>query len=204
MNRLENLNNITYDTMLIIYYFFNIKNHKLIEYNNKTQKLTEFLIKNNTNIIVPEFLINEIKNKGIRRITKEFIKTKQITNIPKNTDQAFILGIEFKVKRKLEQLQMKEWFTVEVYSPPVKDIDQIYDFFKKLKNNPRINEFLNKKNRSNPIPSYEDMSLITFSKEMGCPIISNDADLTFFSDELYKKGLSDKIFNFNELEIYNN
>lgn len=204
MNQLKDIDNITYDTMLIIYHCFNIKHHQLIEYTNKTQILTEFLVKNNAKIVVPEFIINEIENKGIRKITNEFIKSGQLANIPKNPDQAFILGIEFKVKMKLSRLQTKEWFTVIIYSPPEKYLDKIYDFFKELKHHPNINEFIKRKNRRDTIPSFEDMAIIAFSKEMKIPIISNDADLTFFSNELYEKGLSDKIFNFSELEIYNN
>lgn len=204
MNQLKDIDTITYDTMLIIYQCFNIKHHQLIEYANKTQRLTEFLVKNNAEIVVPEFIINEIKNKGIRKITNEFIKSKQLANLPKNPDQAFILGIEFKVKMKLSRLQTKEWFTVIIYQPPEKYIDQIYEFFKELKHHPNVNEFLKLKNRRDTIPSFEDMAIIAFSKEMKIPIISNDADLTFFSNELCEKGLSDKIFNLSELEIYNN
>ena len=45
---------------------------------------------------------------------------------------------------------------------------------------------------------------MAFSKENECPIITNDYDLTFFADELFEKGLTNRIYNFNDLDIYNN
>ena len=204
MKNLTSFDNITYDTMVILYYCFNIKNHKLVEYTNKSQKLTEFLINNGTNIVIPEFLMSEIKNKGIRKISEEFIERKQLTNLPKNPDMMFLLGIEFKVKRKLEHLQNKEWFIVEPYIPSESIYNQIYTFFKELKNHPKLGEFLKKKKRYNPLPSIEDMNLIAFSKEKEYPIISNDYDLTFFAEELLKKRLCSEIFDFRDLDIYNN
>lgn len=48
------------------------------------------------------------------------------------------------------------------------------------------------------------MNLIAFSKEKGYPIISNDYDLTFFAEELLKKRLCSEIFDFRDLDIYNN
>lgn len=48
------------------------------------------------------------------------------------------------------------------------------------------------------------MELIAFSKDIKSPIISNDYDITFFADELFEKGLSDRIYNFLDLDIYNN
>lgn len=148
MKNLTSFDNIPYDTMVILYYCFNIKNHKLVEYTNKSQKLTEFLINNGTNIVIPEFLMSEIKNKGIRKISEEFIERKQLTNLPKNPDMMFLLGIEFKVKRKLEHLQNKEWFIVEPYIPSESIYNQIYTFFKELKNHPKLGEFLKKKRQS--------------------------------------------------------
>ena len=104
----------------------------------KSQKLTEFLINNGTNIVIPEFLMSEIKNKGIRKISEEFIERKQLTNLPKNPDMMFLLGIEFKVKRKLEHLQNKEWFIVEPYIPSESIYNQIYTFFQRIEKSSKI------------------------------------------------------------------
>lgn len=58
MHRLQNSKHICYDSMIIIYYCFNVKNHRLIEYAEKARILTEFLIKKNIEIDVPSFLID--------------------------------------------------------------------------------------------------------------------------------------------------
>jgi hypothetical protein len=77
-------------------------------------------------------------------------------------------------------------------------------FFKHQTNHPNIDEFLKRKHRTNPIPSLTDMKLIGFSGKREIPIITNDCDLTFFAEELLKEGLSNRIFDFAKLEIYNN
>ena len=77
-------------------------------------------------------------------------------------------------------------------------------FFEELTHNLKFDEFMEKKKRENPVPSFEDLALMTFSKDKNCPIITNDNDLTFFSEELYQKNLTGKIYNFNDLDTYNN
>lgn len=57
MNRIKN-QLITYDSNLIIYYCFSTKNHEIIELTSKTKKLTEYLINNNSEIILPQFIID--------------------------------------------------------------------------------------------------------------------------------------------------
>ena len=73
-----------------------------------------------------------------------------------------------------------------------------------LSNDPKIKNFLKKKRRDTLMPSFEDLGLMAFSKDKEYPIISNDNDLTFFADELYQKKLTHLIYNFNNLDIYNN
>ena len=63
--------------------------------------------------------------------------------------------------------------------------------------------FLKAKHKNKVLPSKEDMELIAFSKKRKSPLISNDYDITFFANELYKKHLSHQIFNLKELTIYN-
>lgn len=204
MNSLICHDYVSYDSMIIIYYCFSVKNYELIELNNKAQKLTEFLIRNDSKIIVPRFLISEILNKDILNVIEEYISFGQIANVPPNPNRIFKIGLEFKIKNNFNKLLKKEWFIVEDYVPPEELYNQIKDFYEELESHSRLDEFLKKKNRANPKPSFEDMGLITFSKETGYPIITNDYDITFFGEELYQKGLSWKIFNFNKLEIFNN
>ena len=90
------------------------------------------------------------------------------------------------------------------YIPPAELVAPLMKFFKSLINHPKYDEFSKKKNRDTTIPSFEDLGLMAFSKDKEYPIISNDNDLTFFADELYEKDLTNEIFNFNDLDTYNN
>lgn len=204
MHRLQNSGHISYDSMIIIYYCFNVKNHKLIEYTDKAHTLTEFLIKKNVEIVVPSFLIDEIRRKNINEMITTFVSSSQITNLPKNPNFAFKLGLEVKFKQKLNNLLKKEWFTVVDYIPPTELLKPLNRFFEEVIQHPKFDEFTKKKKRDTTIPSFEDLGLMIFSKDKKQPIISNDNDLTFFADELFEKNLTDKIFNFNDLDIYNN
>lgn len=138
------------------------------------------------------------------KMINNFISTNQIINIPKRPNLTFKLGLEFKFKKKFDKLLKKEWFNVEIYVPPTELYDPLKDFFNQLINHPKLNAFMKKKKRITPVPSFEDLGLMAFSKDKSCPIISNDNDLTFFADELHEKGLTDKIYNFNNLDTYNN
>lgn len=128
----------------------------------------------------------------------------QITNISNTKNFTFKLGLEIKFKNKFKKLQKKEWFNVVDYIPPAELVDPLMKFFKSLINHPKYDEFSKKKNRDTTIPSFEDLGLMAFSKDKEYPIISNDNDLTFFADELYEKDLTNEIFNFNDLDTYNN
>lgn len=202
MKNLLTFEHISYDSMIIIYYCFNNKYNYLIEYSYKAQEMTSFLIQNGMKITVPSFLISEIKRKDAIIMIDEYISSKQIANLPKNINFTFKLGLSFKFKMKLEKLLKKEWFNVEDYLPPDDLYLPIKTFFQNLITHPKYKEFLKKKKRTTP--SFEDIGLMAFSKDKGCPIVSNDNDLTFFAEELYEKSLTNKIFNFNDLDIYNN
>lgn len=190
--------------MIIVYYCFNVRNHKLIEYTDKAHLLTEFLINNNVEIVVPSFLIEEIERKEIIEMINNFISSNQITNISNNPNFAFRLGLEIRFKRKLDKLVKKEWFSVVEYNPPTELFNRLNSFFEELSHHPQFEEFMEKKKRETQIPSFEDLALMAFSKDKHYPIITNDNDLTFFSEELYQRNLTGKIYNFNDLDTYNN
>lgn len=67
----------------------------------------------------------------------------------------------------------------------------------------KMNNFLKLKNRSNPLPSNEDLKLILFSKYKNAPLISNDYDITFFVDDLLESNLAYDIFEFKSISYYN-
>ena len=139
MNRLIDENTVCYDSMIIIYYCFNIKNHEIIEFTLKSHKLTEHLLKNNINISVPSFVISEIERQDISKMVEKFTSSNQITNIPSNLTLTFKFGLELKFKNKLHSLIKKEWFIVEDYYPPLELLEplnflKIHYIIQKVKN----------------------------------------------------------------------
>ena len=207
MKRLENKPSTIYDAQIIIYYCFLYKNHRIIELTGKSRILTEFLIKNNVKIIVPESIITEIKMKGFGKIISDYTSSKSTIEIIglKNYPTS---GLKYRLKTKIEgnfnKMINKNWFEVRPYTPQENSIDSIRTFFENIENEEKLQSFLTKKRRENPVPSRTDMELISFSKEISSPIISNDYDITCFAEELLQNGLSDKIYAFKELDFYNN
>ena len=130
MNRLKNNMEVIYDSNLIIYYCFSTKKHKIIELTNKTQKLTEFLIKQNSNITIPEFLINELRKEKLTKIVSNYISSRrEVTNLPKNQTYLFKLELE-----NLIPFLKKNWINIEQYQPK-DEIKDIENFFLKLSQN---------------------------------------------------------------------
>ena len=204
MNRLKNYEKISYDSNIIIYYCLKTKETQIIEFTDKSHILTEFLVKNGSFIIVPNFIINEIKNIEIAKMIPKMISNKELTNIPEYKDYLFQYTLELKFKKKFKKMQEKEWFLIEVYFPTKEVYEKIEEFFKRLDRHPLVKQFLKEKHKTSVIPSFEDMGLIAYSKEKNYPIITNDKDLTFFAKEMFEKGVSGEIFALTDLDIYNN
>lgn len=204
MYQLKNTTHVTYDSNILIYYCFSTKNNKIIELTNKSKKLTEFLINQGSQIVVPKIIIDEITRKGITTIVSEYISGNNITNMPRYPTILFRCELQVKIEKNFNKLQKKEWFNVKEYEPHEKIFDSIKIFFEELINHPNLEKFLKLKKRDTSVPSKVDITLMAFSKENECPIITNDYDLTFFADELFEKGLTNRIYNFNDLDIYNN
>ena len=102
MNRIKN-QLITYDSNLIIYYCFSTKNHEIIELTSKTKKLTEYLINNNSEIILPQFIIDEIKNITFSEIVFNYItKRSEVTHLPKNPTYLFRIELKEKFVKNLK------------------------------------------------------------------------------------------------------
>ena len=101
MKRLENKPSTIYDAQIIIYYCFLYKNHRIIELTGKSRILTEFLIKNNVKIIVPESIITEIKMKGFGKIISDYTSSKSTIEIIglKNYPTS---GLKYRLKTKIE------------------------------------------------------------------------------------------------------
>lgn len=178
-----------------------------MELTNKARKLTEFLINQNIQITVPKSIIIELKKKGFAKIIKEYTDSKypiQILGLTKKPTK----GLRYLLKRRIEKnfnnMINSNWFEIRPYTPKEISVDSIKKFFENIGNKQKLNEFLTKKRRNDPVPSRTDLELIAFSKDIETPIVSNDYDITFFADELFKRKLSCKIYDFMDLNIYNN
>lgn len=203
MNRLKN-QLITYDSNILVYYSFLTKNHQIKELTSKTHKLTEYLINNNSKILVPQFLVDEINRLTFSKIVSDYMSNGyEVTNLPKNPTFLFKIELEGKLHKKFKNFLKKDWVIVDDGIPSENLVNGIEKFFINLEYPPQKQEFLNLKKREDLKPSNVDIMLIAFSKEMGSILISNDYDLTFFAEELFEKDLSNRIFSLKELDIYN-
>lgn len=203
IKRLENVDNVIYDANIIVYYCFLYNNHRIEEYTTKARKLTEFLINNGSIIVVPKFIVDEIKRKSILNIVKEYVfPPKNIIGLDKNPSYALFYRLNQKVNENFLNL-LKDYFIVENYEPNEEDFILIKSFFMEFDDVEKMNNFLKLKNRSNPLPSNEDLKLILFSKYKNAPLISNDYDITFFVDVLLESNLAYDIFEFKSISYYN-
>ena len=205
MDRLKNDSKVVYDANIIIYYCFLYKTHKIVEKTTKARKLTQFLVDNNVKILVPEFIIHEINNKGFPKIVDDYLNDKKnlIIDVTKKPSYAFRLRLVKKLKDNFENLQQKDYFHVEQYYPEELLFDSIKLFFTNFDDEYKLNEFFNLKNTDKLSPSDEDMKLILFAMEKEVPLISNDWDVTFFSEELINENLAYNIINFKDLSFAN-
>ena len=118
MERLINYSKVVYDANIIIYYCFLYNNHRIVEYTNKARKLTQFLVENNVEIWIPEFIIHEINHKGFPRIVEEYINNKNsIVGVSANPSHGFVLRLVKKLQNNFRKLQQKDYFHVKSYSP---------------------------------------------------------------------------------------
>lgn len=207
MKRLENNQYTIYDAQILIYYCFLYKNHRIIELTNKARILTEFLINNDIQVIVPESIIIEIRRKGFEKIISEYTDSSypsQVLGLPINPSNTFKYRLQRKIEGNFNKMINSSWFEVNKYIPSLNSINSIKSFFENIEDEDKLEEFLTKKNRVDPVPSNTDLELIAFSKDMKAPVVSNDYDITFFAEELFKKDLSYYLYDFMDLEIYAN
>ena len=204
MDRLKNYEKLSYDSNIIIYYCLKTKETRVIELTDKTHELTRFLVNNKSFITVPNFIMNEISKIDIPKMISKMIKERSLTCIPKDSNYSFQFTLAMKLEKNLKKMQANDWFIIEMYYPSKDIFEAIEDFFNSLEDHPQIEEYLKSKHKNSPVPSFEDMALIAFSKEKNCPVITNDKDLTFFAKELLEKNISGEIFALQDLDIYNN
>ena len=190
MIRLKNQTNVIYDTNIIIYYLFPDGKYRIPLYTRPAKRLTDFLFNQQSVIIVPHFIINEIERKGYYNIINDYFN---------DIRQSSKLALMNKLKSNFEKLKKHENFLEEYYEPSIKLLESISNAFIDFNNLDNIDEYFMRKHTDMVNPSVEDKKLILFSKEKECPVISNDLDLTFFREKLLNLNLVHEIIDFDSL-----
>jgi hypothetical protein len=99
----------------------------------------------------------------------------------------------------LLELRNRDWFSVHVYDPPEEKMELVRSVYRSLENTAKMRAHLRIKKRTVPEPSRADMTLLIYSKEQRLPILSNDADLVLFKEELEGAGVCHKIISLQEI-----
>lgn len=205
MDRFKNKTEVVYDANILIFYCFLYKNHRIVEKTTKTRHLTQYLVDNGVEIIVPEFIIHEINNKGFPKIVDDYLNDKRnvIVDVSKNPPHGFTLRLVQKLQNNFKNLQKKDYFHTESYEPEEKLFNSIKSFFRNFNDKDKLNKFYALKHTDELSPSDEDMKLILFAMQRDSPLISDDWDITFFREELSQKNLAHEIINFKEIGFVN-
>ena len=159
-------------------------------YTRPAKRLTDFLFNQQSVIIVPHFIINEIERKGYYNIINDYFN---------DIRQSSKLALMNKLKSNFEKLKKHENFLEEYYEPSIKLLESISNAFIDFNNLDNIDEYFMRKHTDMVNPSVEDKKLILFSKDKECPVISNDLDLTFFREKLLNLNLVHEIIDFDSL-----
>lgn len=203
MERLNSQTEILYDANLIVYYCFFAKigsNHvRIIELTNKTRDLTHNLIPD-IKIFTIKMVVDELKLKTISKIVTEYLGTlHKLTGLPRKGRHALKWRLIAQIEDNLDKLLDKHWFEVKEYSPENSQIKKIENFFLGLENDPKMIKLMARKGKTDPIPSPVDNSLICCSNDNNCVLVSNDRDITCFSEELKNVSLCYEIVSLSSL-----
>lgn len=190
MIRLKNQTKVIYDTNIIIYYLFPDGKYRIPLFTRSAKRLTDFLFNQQSVIVVPHFIINEIERKGYYNIINDYFN---------DIKQSSKLALMNKLKSNFEKLKKHENFLEEYYEPSIKLLESISNAFIDFNHLDNIDEYFMRKHTDMVNPSMEDKKLILFSKEKECPVISNDLDLTFFREKLLNLNLVHEIIDFDSL-----
>ena len=174
-----------------------------MELTSKSRALTEFLINQNTNIIVPKFVIDEIEKKGFYRILDEYLNSENINRIiglPKPLNDLFRYNFFRKIRTNFTNFQKNSHVLCLDLMPNAISINLLEQFFDEFCDESKLMEFYARKHTNSFNPSKEDLMLMALSKDLNIPVISNDYDITFFSDELHEKNLVGDIISFSSIQ----
>lgn len=193
---------VIYDANIIVYYCFLDGNVRILELTNKVRKMTQNLINSNCQVVAPYFIINELKIKGIAKIIQEYLDNPfRLIGVPRKPRKMFNLRLMNKIEKNFSDMEGKSWFRIKNYVHDDDELKYIQKFFLSRLDTDKMDKLLNKKNRSIPYPSDEDLYLILFSKENSSSLISNDYDITCFSEELFDEELCYEIISLSDISL---
>lgn len=160
MIRLHDKMHVIYDANVIIFYSFPEGKYRIESLTNPAKRLTRFLFNQNSNIIVPQFIVDEIKIKGFYEIINDYFSS---------IGEASKFGLMRKVRNNFENLLEHENFLVEDYEPSEKLLKSINSAFINFNNLDNIDEYFQRKHTNILNPSEADKKLLLFSKEKKMP-----------------------------------
>ena len=192
MIRLKNQMQVIYDTNVLIYLIFPEGKYKIPVFTMHAKRLTDFLLNQNSKIVVPHFIIHEMEHKGYYNFINDYFK---------DIRQASKFALMNKLKNNFGNLKKHENFSQEYYNPSEELLDSIDNAYVGFNNLDNIDEYFVRKHTDVVNPSIEDKKLVLFSKDKECPVISNDLDLTFFQEELLNLGLVHEIIDFMSIDF---
>ena len=203
--------NLAYDSQIIIYYCFSFNvivhgEEVPIKYDSATDKIQEYTrvrIEQNDRLGTINQVWDEISDEAAHIIVDDALKDRsfqlqfEAEGIPITRLLQQLLVKKF--QSKINKLKNKEWF--DVISFPVQEERkmQVKQFYRGLLDNPKMQSHLARKGRKSPIPEGADIPLILFSDEYSTPVLTNDADITEFEQELKEAGFSVQIIAFSEI-----
>lgn len=132
------------------------------------------------------------------RISNETIRRSLGLERGEEFPRVIYLKILKNLDKKVKRLKYKSWFNIETgFQANRSDLKSVGKFFLSLSENHKYQ--MRFKPHKNPIPSEVDISFILYSKHKKFPLISNDADITEFGNELESKNYTFKIIPLMEL-----
>lgn len=199
---------VIYDANCIIYYCFKTEQLSrkgtlvIIDsppYTDITRNLTQYLIdikiKVRTVLVVFEEITEEVLSRTIKqRISDEYLRRELGLSHGEKFPEDIEYRLNKKLKKKVKRMRYERWFELdEQYTPKRVVLDKIRAFFEKRKT------LIGHKG----MPSYNDITLILYSKDTILPLISNDRHICDFREDLEKAGYTHKIVPLEDCVVEN-
>jgi len=145
-----------------------------------------------------EIAINEITREGLakavaRKITDQSIRRSMGLREGEQFPEEIEWTILKNLTKKVRKFRYEIWFEIDnEFKTRPSNVKRLKTFFERLFIDSTIKSSF--KSHKRPIPSFVDISLILYSKHAVLPLVSNDAHITEFRNELKAEGYTHEIF----------